>query len=83
MLRTGITGPMVQDRQGVRCSIHLVEDKRDGRSHFVKRGGNYVDKETDENVAFTVTNGTKGYVTWTTPTAEPAPDPLPRLPHTA
>jgi hypothetical protein len=28
--------------------------KRDGRSHFVKRGGNYVDRETDENVAFTV-----------------------------
>ncbi len=27
MLRTGITGPMVQDRQGVRCSIHLVEDR--------------------------------------------------------
>jgi len=27
VLRTGITGPMVQDRQGVRCSIHLVEDR--------------------------------------------------------
>jgi hypothetical protein len=56
-------------------SIHL---KRDGGSHFVKRDGNYVDRKTDQSVAFTVTNGTKAYVSWTVPKEEPTPDPRPR-----
>jgi hypothetical protein len=51
--------------------------KRDFGLSFTKRDGNYVDKATDQSVAFAVTNGTKTYVSWTKPVV--APDPRPNV----